>query len=228
MTTKTDAQPADAETAAAAAESAESAATDTSAEATDQTDAATAPKTTGAEAVGASDKTDKTGKADAIDEVDEDEVDEADEDARAELAAAGADAPTGPTGIGQGAAAVVATVLGFVSLSGSWLGTVVGARETLTGQLNLSTNANPGVAAQVKEGYTDGWHATAAVGGVFALIALIVGVAVLARPAFGAPGKPQAAWIKSVAWAGVSLGVIGLILAVAKYTDLIFGTPGLS
>ncbi|MFI7011422.1 hypothetical protein [Streptomyces sp. NPDC050145] len=133
-----------------------------------------------------------------------------------------------PAGVGQGAAAIVSAALGFLSLSGSWIGTIVGARETLTGQLNLSTNANPGVAAQVKEGYTDGWHATAAVGGFFALLALVVAVVVLSRPAFGAPGRPQAAWIKSAAWAGVSLGVIGLILAVAKYTDLIFGTPGLS
>jgi hypothetical protein len=48
------------------------------------------------------------------------------------------------------------------------------------------------------------------------------------RPAFGAPGKPQAAWIKSVAWAGVSLGVIGLVLAVAKYSDIILGLPSTS
>jgi hypothetical protein len=48
---------------------------------------------------------------------------------------------------------------------------------------------------------------------------------VLVRPAFGAPGKPQAAWIKSVSWAGVALGVIGLILAVLKYTDVMMAVP---
>ncbi|CAM5363759.1 hypothetical protein SFUMM280S_02451 [Streptomyces fumanus] len=33
------------------------------------------------------------------------------------------------------------------------------------------------------------WHATALWGGIFALVALVVGVVVLARPAFGAPGR---------------------------------------
>ncbi|CAM5242727.1 Integral membrane protein OS=Streptomyces tendae OX=1932 GN=GUR47_36550 PE=4 SV=1 [Streptomyces tendae] len=47
----------------------------------------------------------------------------------------------------------------------------------------------------------------------------------LARPAFGAPGRPQAPWITSVAWAGVALGVIGLLLAVLKYTDVLLGLP---
>jgi hypothetical protein len=129
----------------------------------------------------------------------------------------------GPTGVGQGAGAVVSAALGVVSLTGGWVSTVAAARETLVGQLQTSSTAS--VATQVKEVYGDAWHATALWGGVFALAALIVGVVVLARPAFGAPGRPQAAWIKSVAWGGVSLGVIGLLLAVLKYTDILFGLP---
>ncbi|MEU1201914.1 hypothetical protein ABZ446_37645 [Streptomyces sp. NPDC005813] len=129
----------------------------------------------------------------------------------------------GATGVGQGAAAVVSAGLGVVSLTGSWVATVAAARETLVGQLQTSSSAS--VAKQVKEVYGDAWAATALVGGLFALAALIVGVVVLARPAFGAPGRPQAAWIKSVAWAGVSLGVIGLVLAVAKYSDILLGLP---
>ncbi len=39
----------------------------------------------------------------------------------------------GPSGVGQGAAAVVSAVLGFVSLTGSWLGTVAGARANIIG-----------------------------------------------------------------------------------------------
>ncbi|WP_432187077.1 hypothetical protein [Streptomyces sp. Tue6028] len=139
---------------------------------------------------------------------------------------AGDDAPgdgEGSTGVGQGAAAVVSAGLGVVSLTGSWVATVAAARETLVGQLQTSSSAS--VAKQVKEVYGDAWAATALVGGLFALAALIVGVVVLARPAFGAPGRPQAAWIKSVAWAGVSLGVIGLVLAVAKYSDILLGLP---
>ncbi|MFG2436616.1 hypothetical protein [Streptomyces sp. NPDC048508] len=130
------------------------------------------------------------------------------------------------TGVGQGAAAVVSAGLGIVSLTGSWVSTVAAARETLVGQLRTSQSAS--VAQQVKEVYGDAWATTALIGGLFALAALIVGVVVLVRPAFGAPGRPQASWIKSVAWAGVSLGVVGLILAVAKYSDLLLGLPSTS
>lgn len=153
------------------------------------------------------------------------EAEEQDEDE----SEAGDDAPEadkGASGVGQGAAAVVSAALGLVSLSGGWIGTVAAARETLVGQLETSQSAS--VAKQVKEIYGDAWATTALVGGLFALAALIVGVVVLVRPAFGAPGKPQAAWIKSVAWAGVSLGVIGLVLAVAKYSDILLGLPSAS
>ncbi|MFD5515990.1 hypothetical protein [Streptomyces sp. NPDC127066] len=151
-----------------------------------------------------------------------DEGDEADEDL-----AGLADTGTGrDAGVGQGAAAVVSAGLGVVSLTGSWVATVAAARETLIGQLRTSSSAS--VATQVKEVYGDAWATTALVGGLFALAALIVGVVVLVRPAFGAPGKPQAAWIKSVAWAGVSLGVVGLVLAVAKYSDILLGLPSTS
>ncbi|MXM67469.1 hypothetical protein GR925_29570 [Streptomyces sp. HUCO-GS316] len=131
--------------------------------------------------------------------------------------------PAGVGGVGQGAGAVVSAALGVVSLSGGWIASVAAARETLVGQLQTSSGAS--VAQQVKEVYGDAWHTTALWGGLFALAALIIGVVVLARPAFGAPGRPQAAWIKSVAWGGVSLGVIGLLLAVLKYTDVLLGLP---
>ncbi|MFC8218821.1 hypothetical protein ACFYN5_24400 [Streptomyces sp. NPDC007126] len=129
----------------------------------------------------------------------------------------------GPTGVGQGAGAVVSAGLGIVSLTGSWVGTVASARESLMGQLETSSSSNVGTL--IEKGYGNAWQATAMWGGVFALVALIVGVVVLARPAFGAPGRPQAPWIKSVAWAGVALGVIGLLLAVLKYTDVLLGLP---
>ncbi|WP_031485309.1 hypothetical protein [Streptomyces bicolor] len=131
-----------------------------------------------------------------------------------------------PSGVGQGAGAVVSAALGLVSLTGGWIGTVAAARETLVGQLETASNAS--VAKQIKEVYGDAWQASALWAGVFALAALIVGVVVLARPAFGAPGKPQAPWIKSVAWGGVALGVIGLLLAVLKYTDALLGLPSAS
>lgn len=132
----------------------------------------------------------------------------------------------GPSGVGQGAGAVVSVALGLVSLTGGWIGTVAAARETLVGQLQTSSTAS--VAKQVKEVYGDAWATTALWAGLFALAALLTGVVVLARPAFGAPGKPQAPWIKSVAWAGVALGVIGLLLAVLKYSDALLGLPSTS
>ncbi|MEU7404725.1 hypothetical protein [Streptomyces sp. NPDC044948] len=130
---------------------------------------------------------------------------------------------TGPTGVGQGAGAVVSAGLGIVSLTGSWVGTVASARQSLIGQLQTSSSSDVGTL--IEKGYGNAWHATAMWGGAFALVALIVGVVVLARPAFGAPGRPQAPWTKSVAWAGVALGVIGLLLAVLKYTDVLLGLP---
>ncbi|MGW7427480.1 hypothetical protein ACWGJB_47310 [Streptomyces sp. NPDC054813] len=136
------------------------------------------------------------------------------------------DEAEGPSGVGQGAAAVVSVALGLVSLTGGWIGTVAAARETLVGQLQTSSTAS--VAKQVKEVYGDAWQTTALWAGAFALVALITGVVVLARPAFGAPGRPQAPWIKSVAWAGVALGVIGLLLAVLKYSDALLGLPSTS
>ncbi|WTB81592.1 hypothetical protein OG837_10165 [Streptomyces cellulosae] len=132
-----------------------------------------------------------------------------------------------PSGAGQGAAAVVSAALGLVSLTGGWPGTVAAARETLVGQLRTAADAS--VATQIKEVYGDAWDTTALWGGLFALVALITGVAVLVRPAFGAPGRvAQAPWIKSVAWAGVTLGVIGLLLAVLKYTGVLLGLPAAS
>ncbi|MET8857804.1 hypothetical protein [Streptomyces sp. NPDC004579] len=165
-----------------------------------------------------------TGPAADAEERNED-VEERDE-ADADLAALDESEAGRDGGVGQGAAAVVSAALGLVSLTGSWVSTVAAARETLVGQLQTSSTAS--VATQVKEVYGDAWATTALVGGLFALVALIVGVVVLVRPAFGAPGRPQAAWIKSVAWAGVSLGVVGLVLAVAKYSDILLGLPSTS
>jgi hypothetical protein len=175
------------------------------------------------------DKVDEVAKTEATENtavdgdataVDDPAVDHADAETDA---AAGAVEKDGPTGVGQGAGAVVSAGLGIVALTGSWVGTVASARESLIGQLETSSSSN--VATLIEKGYGNAWHATALWGGLFALLALIVGVVVLARPAFGAPGRPQAPWIKSVAWAGVALGVIGLLLAVLKYTDVLLGLP---
>ncbi|OIJ67964.1 hypothetical protein [Streptomyces mangrovisoli] len=168
---------------------------------------------------------------DASAETDEDaqgeaDIDEDDEAVEAELAALiAADEAQRGSGVGQGAAAVVSTVLGLVSLNGGWIGSIAAARQTLVGQLHTSSTAS--VATQIKAVYGDAWHTTAIWAGIFALLGLVTGVVTLAIPAFGAR-RPQAPWIKSVAWAGVALGVIGLLLAVLKYSDALLSLPSAS
>ncbi|MFB8025734.1 hypothetical protein ACFQ6U_12980 [Streptomyces sp. NPDC056465] len=145
------------------------------------------------------------------------EVDlEPDPYAEAEAAAA--------AGVGTGAAAVVSAGLGIISLSGAWTGRVAAERETLLGQ--IKTSGGGSAAQQISEIYGDAWHTTALVNGLFALLALIVGVFVLVRPAFGTPSlRPQAGWVRSVAFAGVALGVLGVLISVGMYLDLFVALP---
>ncbi|WEH36048.1 hypothetical protein PZB75_23435 [Streptomyces sp. AM 4-1-1] len=126
--------------------------------------------------------------------------------------------------IGAGATAVVAAALGVVSLTGGWTSRVAAERETLLGQIH--TGSGGSAAQQISEIYGDAWHTTAFVNGVFALVALLVGVFALVRPAFGAPSAhPQPGWIRAVALAGVVLGVIGVLLSVGMYFDLFVALP---
>ncbi|WP_223776925.1 hypothetical protein [Streptomyces sp. 135] len=164
----------------------------------------------GTEASGDLDGAGSTDGADGVEDADADDV----------VVVAG---PAKSSGVGQGAAAVVSAALGVIGLSGGWLGTVAAARSNIVGQLETARSAS--VAKQIQVLYGDSWKITALIAGIFALSALVTGFVVLVRPAFGAPGQEQAPWIKSVAWAGVVLGVIGLILAVAKYSDLLLGLP---
>lgn len=128
-------------------------------------------------------------------------------------------------GVGTGAAAVVAAALGIVSLSGAWTGRVAAERETLIGQIKTSGGGGS-AAQQISELYGDAWHSTALVNGLFALLALIVGVFVLVRPAFGTPSlRPMAGWVRSVATAGIALGVLGLLISVGMYLDLFVALP---
>ncbi|MFF8296249.1 hypothetical protein [Streptomyces globisporus] len=127
-------------------------------------------------------------------------------------------------GVGAGAAAVVSAALGVVALTGAWTGRVAAERETLIGQ--IKTSGGGSAAQQITEIYGDAWHTTALVNGVFAVLALLVGVVVLVRPAFGAPAdRPQPAWVRAVALAGVALGVLGVLISAAMYVDLFASLP---
>lgn len=128
------------------------------------------------------------------------------------------------SGLATAAAAVVSVGLGIVSLSGAWSGRVAAERETLIGQFKTSSGAS--AAQQISEIYGDAWHATALVNGLFGLLALLVGVYVLVRPAFGTPSAhPQPGWIRAVAKGGIALGVLGALIAVCMYFDLIVALP---
>ncbi|MFF0284601.1 hypothetical protein [Streptomyces sp. NPDC005262] len=137
------------------------------------------------------------------------------------------DSDRGPSGLAAAAAAVVAAGLGVVGLTGAWTGRVVAERETLLGQMKTASGGS--VARQISEIYGDAWHSTALVNGLFALLALLVGVFALVRPAFGAPAAdPQPGWVRAVATAGITLGVLGVLISVGMYFDLIVALPAAS
>lgn len=121
-------------------------------------------------------------------------------------------------GIAAGAGAVVGAALGLASLTGTWAGTILAERQTVLGQIKLQTGKTSDQIAAV---YTTPWHTTALVNGVFALLALVTTAVVLVR-------RPQATWVKAVAWGGFALSVIGLVVAGGMYLDLFASAPKLS
>ncbi|MET9519883.1 hypothetical protein [Streptomyces sp. NPDC002994] len=152
----------------------------------------------------------------ALDDEADDDADDADDLDEAPRATS--------AGVGAGAAAVVSTVLGFAALSGTWISEVVSERQRIVGQLGTPQTAAP--AEQIAAMYGDPWHLTALVNGGFALLALVVAVGVLARPLFGTPAaSEQSPWVRSFAWAGVALGVLGLLLSAGMYLDLFASMP---
>ncbi|MFD6422356.1 hypothetical protein [Streptomyces sp. NPDC060198] len=159
-------------------------------------------------------KTDGSDEPDGFEDLDEDLHEDLEDDGDDDAS----------RGVGAGAGAVVSAALGVVGLVGGWTGKVASERETLIGQIKTSSGGS--AAQQIAEIYGDSWHTTALVNGIFAILALLVGVYVLVRPAFGAPSaKPQPSWIRSVALGGVVLGAIGLVLSIAMFFDLIVGLP---
>ncbi|MCY0948147.1 hypothetical protein [Streptomyces sp. H27-S2] len=166
---------------------------------------ATAPVTADAPATATADKTAPANDAEVTDQdLDDDAFDEEDADEEARSG-----------GVGAAASAVVAAGLGLVALSGSWGSRVLAERQTLIGQIQGDKSAPP--ADQISALYGDAWQLTALANGVLSTLALLVAVFVLARPAFGAPGRTLPAWVRSVAWAAVVLGGLGILVFGAMY-----------
>ncbi|MFJ6481691.1 hypothetical protein ACIQK6_16410 [Streptomyces sp. NPDC091682] len=128
-----------------------------------------------------------------------------------------------PSQVGSAAFAVVAAGLGVVALSGSWVAGIVSERASVAARLELSqaADANAQIAAQ----FVDPWHATAMVNGIFSALALIIATFVLALPAFSSPERTLPTWVRSVSWAGIGLGALGVLLFVLMYFDLLLAIP---
>ncbi|WP_153484608.1 hypothetical protein [Streptomyces katsurahamanus] len=179
------------------------------------TEAVAEPEATGGAAADRTAGPDASADAPAA-PADEDGIEDAEDAEDAEDGGIPEEKPRESSGLLSAAAGVVATGLGVVGLSGSWVGQVAAERQTLLGQLESSQGGS--VAEQISAVYGDAWHTTALVNGVFALLALIVGVTVLTRP--GRPG-----WVRACAVAGAVLGGIGILASVSMYFDLILALP---
>ncbi|MGW1774595.1 hypothetical protein [Streptomyces sp. NPDC002104] len=119
------------------------------------------------------------------------------------------------SGVASGASAIVAAGLGLIALSGSWTSRVIGERETLQGQISSASATS--TEDKIEALYGNAWHMTALVNGVLSTIALLIAVFVLARPAFGAPGRTLPAWVRSVSWAAVVVAAIGVAAFAFMY-----------
>ncbi|MEU4091873.1 hypothetical protein [Streptomyces sp. NPDC026673] len=149
-----------------------------------------------------------------------DELDEPDDlDEPQALEASDAPADGHPAGVVPGAAAVVGAALGLASLTGTWLGTVLAERRQLIGQIKSSSGT---AAQQIEQIYGAPWHTTAVVNGACALVALVVLGAVLFAARNAAP------WVRAVAWGGLALGVLGLLVAGGMWFDLFGGLPAVA
>jgi len=149
-------------------------------------------------------------------ELDDVELDDEFEEEFEDDEPASADTSPSPTkAMLTGATAVVAAGLGLASLTGTWIGTVMSDREQLIGQI-ASQSGTP--AKQIAAVYGTPWHTVALSNGLFAVVAVIIAaVALLLRPC--------APWAKAVAWGGLVLGVIGLLIAGAMWFDVFTSLP---
>jgi hypothetical protein len=137
----------------------------------------------------------------------------------------GEPAPTARSGLSSvavGAAAVVSAALGLASLTGTWLSDLMSSRQELIGQINGQTLTPP---EQVATIYGTPWHTIALFNGFFALAAILVAGAALIVPAIGKSGEESPTWVRAVAFAGLALGTIGLVIAAVMWFDVFTELP---
>ncbi|MCZ4121511.1 hypothetical protein [Streptomyces sp. H39-S7] len=146
---------------------------------------------------------------------------EEDDDASAEDGSDAEPAGTrGAPGLAAAAASVVAVGLGLSSLTGTWIGDLMQDREQLIGNIK-SSGGTPH--AQLAAAYGTPWHTVALFNGIFAVVAILVAAVVLFRP--GRPATAGNHWSQALAWGGLILGVLGLLIAGVMWFDVFTDLP---
>jgi len=120
------------------------------------------------------------------------------------------------SGFVSGAFGVTSLVLAAASLTGGWLGTVYGARSEYLVELNSKAQS----AQASLNAFHSSWHGQAAIAGIFAIAALLVGAGVLASPSLLLSGRTPT-WARATALGGVILGLIGLLLAILTWYNVL-------
>lgn len=121
------------------------------------------------------------------------------------------------SGAVAGAFGLTALVFGIVSLGGNWLGAVFGSRSQYFSDLHAKTATTQTQSTQISlDSFKSNWHGQAAVGGIFALAALLIGTFVLLSPSLLLSGKSPA-WARATALASIIVGAVGLLLAIAVW-----------
>lgn len=124
--------------------------------------------------------------------------------------------PPPSSGLAAASTALISVLLSLVALIGTWSGKVIAERETLVGQIELGQTGT--AEQQISEIYGDAWHATALTNGVFAVLALIVGLAALGLP-------QRKSWVRPFAVAGIALGALALLISIGMYFDVFVSLP---
>lgn len=123
-----------------------------------------------------------------------------------------------PGGVVAGAAAIVSTVLGAMSLLGNSLSDMLLEHKKLSSQIESMSGGGGG--DEIANAYTHPWHTVALTNGIIAVVAVLLGGVTLAAWLHARDTK----WAKAVALGGMILGVIGVLVSAGMYFDW-FATP---
>lgn len=124
--------------------------------------------------------------------------------------------PPPSSGLAAASTALISVLLSLVALIGTWSGKVISERETLVGQIDLGQTGTP--EQQISEIYGDAWHAIALTNGIFAVLALIVGLASLGLP-------QRKGWVRPFAVSGIALAALALLISIGMYFDVFVSLP---